>query len=143
MISTYTTADERETKGVAHALADRLPPGTVVGLRGALGAGKTVFAKGLAEALQVGATVTSQSYTLIAEYEGVVPFYHADLYRIGSAGELDNLGLEEYFDRGGVTVIEWYDRAPSALPAGAVVVTIELLSDDRRRITIEEPECAF
>ncbi len=143
MTSTFVTTNHLETEQVAQILARRLRAGSVVGLQGGLGAGKTVFAKGLATALGVAETVTSQSYTLIAEYSGTIPFFHADLYRIRGAHELDNLGIEEYYDRGGITVIEWCDRAPSALlPPGAVIVTIELRPNGRRRIMIEEPECA-
>jgi len=123
----------------ARTLAGRLKPGTVIGLRGGLGAGKTVFTKGVAEALGVAAMVTSQSYTLIAEYEGRLPFFHADLYRLQQAAEIENVGIEEYFDRGGITVVEWCDRAPAALPPDAVVVTITIEPDGRRRIEIEEP----
>ncbi len=139
MTSTVTSAGPEETIRAAHTLAGRLSPGAVIGLRGGLGAGKTVFAKGLAEALGVAETVTSQSYTLIAEYEGRLPFFHADLYRLQRAAEIDNVGIEEYFDRGGITVVEWCDRAPAVLPPDAVMVTITIEPDDLRRIEIEEP----
>ena len=132
------TLDERETARVATELAERLEPGSVVGLQGGLGLGKTVFAKALAAAFGVEETVTSRSYTLVAEYEGRLPFFHADLYRVRSASEVETLGLEEYFDRGGITVVEWCDRVPEAVPPDAVVVSFELNDDGTRRITIEE-----
>ena len=139
MATTATiTLHERDTTRIAAELAERLEPGTVVGLQGGLGLGKTVFAKALAAALGVEDTVTSQSYTMVAEYEGRLPFFHADLYRVRSAPEVETIGLEEYFDRGGVTVVEWCDRAPEILPPDAVVVSFELTEGGTRRITIEE-----
>jgi tRNA threonylcarbamoyladenosine biosynthesis protein TsaE len=106
-------------------------------LSGDLGAGKTVFAKGLAAGLEIDpAEVTSPSFTLINEYAGRLRLYHIDLYRL-DAGACRELGLEEIFaDDQAVTVIEWAERLGD-LPAGAIRVWIEYLSDTERRIRIE------
>jgi tRNA threonylcarbamoyladenosine biosynthesis protein TsaE len=108
----------------------------VVGLTGDLGAGKTVFAKGVADALGVTEEVTSPTFTIVAEYQGRVPFVHIDLYRISGADEFLDLGVEELVYGTGVTVIEWYERAREELPDTIVEVRIELGEGTSRRITI-------
>ena len=87
-----------------------------MGLVGPLGAGKTCFVQGLARGLGVTGYVRSPTFILIHEYAGPVPLYHVDLYRVDPA-DLDGLGLEEILEGGGVTAIEWADRAAGALPA--------------------------
>jgi len=103
-------------------------------LSGDLGAGKTVFAKGLAAGLEIDpADVTSPSFTLINSYEGRLRLYHIDLYRL-DAGACRELGLEEIFeDESAIVVIEWAERL-SSKPEGATEVMIEYLSDSERRI---------
>jgi tRNA threonylcarbamoyladenosine biosynthesis protein TsaE len=105
-------------------------------LSGDLGAGKTVFAKGLAAGLGIDPEeVTSPSFTLVNEYEGRLRLYHIDLYRLDT-GACRELGLEEIFaDERAVTIIEWAERL-SELPAGAIRVEIEYLSDTERRIRV-------
>ena len=131
------TESEQATADVGARLAGSLEPGTVVLLEGDLGAGKTVFVRGLA--IGLGAPeedVSSPTFTLVQEYRGRMPFLHADLYRITGA-EADELGLEE-LGRDGVVAIEWADRL-ARQPAGAMEVLIEDLGGDRRRITIHRP----
>lgn len=91
-----------------------LTGGEVIGLVGELGSGKTLFVRGLAEGLEVkpGAWIRSPSFTLINEYEGRLPVYHIDLYRLGSAGDLAELDLREYLFSDGVSVIEWFQHLP-------------------------------
>ncbi|AMY10223.1 ADP-binding protein [Luteitalea pratensis] len=132
------TESEAQTRRVAIALADRLTPGTVLLLHGDLGAGKTAFVRGLAEAL--GFTddpVSSPTFTLVHEYKGGrVPLYHADLYRLPDGGaSLDDLGLDEVA-QDGVLAIEWPERLARGVP-GAIDVRIDIVSDTGRRITIE------
>ncbi len=109
-----------ETEAIAAELAAELAPGDVVALVGDLGAGKTVFARGLARALGVQEPVHSPTFTLIHEYQGRWPVFHVDLYRLAGVAEAESLGLEEYFEAPGVTIIEWADRAASLLPARAI-----------------------
>jgi tRNA threonylcarbamoyladenosine biosynthesis protein TsaE len=131
------TASEAETMAVGAALGRALSAGDVVLLSGELGAGKTVFVRGLAEGL--GATtddVSSPTFTLIQEYgTGRLTLYHVDLYRLEPA-EADDLGLEELIEGGGIVAVEWADRWRGR-PADAVIVVIENEGDVSRRIRIE------
>ena len=88
--------------------------GEIAGLTGELGSGKTCFARGIAEGLDVGreAWIRSPTFTLINEYDGRLPMYHIDLYRVANARELEELNLREYFFSGGVSVVEWFEHLP-------------------------------
>lgn len=129
------TSSPDETEALARALATGAAPGTRIHLYGDLGAGKTVFVRGLAEGLGVDADdVSSPTFTLIHEYRGRLTLYHADLYRIAPA-EVPDLGLEAVA-ADGVLAIEWAERLPEPDPA-AIQVRFEDLGDHQRRITIE------
>jgi tRNA threonylcarbamoyladenosine biosynthesis protein TsaE len=134
------TASEEETQAVARELAATLEPGAVLLLSGDLGAGKTTFARGLAEGLGIDPTdVSSPTFTLVHEYRGGrLTLYHADLYRLEKTAT-DDLGLEELGVRDGVLAIEWPDRLTHELP-GAVLVRLEVINGGSRRITIGPPE---
>ena len=135
MIRTVVTHSEQETFALAKELALGLEPGRFVLLHGDLGAGKTVFVRGLAAGLGIDpGIVTSPTFVLIQHYNGPTPLIHADLYRLESVAAIDDLGLEE-IGSAGVVAVEWADRMPRA-PAHSVSVTIEDAGDDRRRITI-------
>ena len=105
-------------------------------MSGALGAGKTAFAKGVAQALGVQEDVTSPTFTIVSEYSGRLDLFHADLYRIGSPEELELLGFEEIIANDGVTIVEWPEKA-TELPDDTVRVTLSICEDDSRKITIE------
>jgi len=115
-----------------------LQPGDVVALTGELGAGKTHFIKGLASGVGVKKSryLSSPSFTLVNEYPGRVCFYHIDLYRLETEKEAADLGLEEYVQGGGITVIEWADRIPSLLPDEILWIKIEYAGENSRRIEI-------
>lgn len=100
-------------------------PGTVIALYGDLGAGKTVFAKGIGKGLEVADMVTSPSFVLMNVYYGRLALYHFDFYRLGEEEELLELGLEEFLYGEGVTLIEWAGKFPSVLPSSRVDVFIE------------------
>ena len=137
---TVVTHSPEETWRLAAALLPRLPPGAVLALHGELGSGKTCFVQGLARALGVRQAVTSPTFTLIHEYPGARPLYHVDLYRLRDAGDARDLGLEEYIQGDGLTVIEWAERAAELLPPDAWHLRFEAGAEpDERRITIEEP----
>ncbi len=122
-------------------MGSRAEPGTVLAFYGDLGAGKTVAAKAVADGLGIAENVTSPTFTLMETYSGGrLPFYHFDLYRIEDESELDNLFFEEYWEGDGVSVIEWAQRAGSRLPAQAVKIYIEYVSETERSITIEYPD---
>lgn len=115
-----------------------MQPGDVVALTGELGAGKTHFIKGLASGVGVKKSryLSSPSFTLVNEYPGRVCFYHIDLYRLETEKEAADLGLEEYVQGGGITVIEWADRIPSLLPDEILWIKIEYAGENSRRIEI-------
>lgn len=126
---------ETQTAEVARRLASTLQPGATVLLIGELGAGKTAFVRGLADGLGLDPDqVSSPTFTLVQEYRGPVTLHHADLYRI-TAEEAEDLGLQELAGPGSVVAIEWADKLARSV-GQAVVVTLEDLGDDTRRITI-------
>jgi tRNA threonylcarbamoyladenosine biosynthesis protein TsaE len=109
----------------------------VVALSGDLGAGKTCFIQGLASGLGIAGPVTSPTFVLIAEYTGRLPLYHVDLYRTESLGEIRALGLEEMLDGGGITAIEWAEKAEPLLPSRTVRVRIRGAGDEPRTVEID------
>jgi tRNA threonylcarbamoyladenosine biosynthesis protein TsaE len=131
------TQSESETAELARSIAQGLQPGSVVLLRGELGAGKTAFVRGLADGLGVSEDqVSSPTFTLVQVYQGRLPLLHADLYRI-TAAEVEDLGLDEAGETG-VLAIEWSEKLARPIP-GAWAILLEDLGDDRRRITIDTP----
>ncbi len=123
------TVSSEETTLLGRKLAKLLSPGDLVCLIGELGAGKTHFAKGIAIGLGIKDIVTSPTFTLIKEYEGRLPFYHMDAYRLDGAEDLEDLGYGEYFYGEGVTLIEWADRIREALPEDRLDIMIETLGE--------------
>lgn len=123
------------TERLGERLAAALRPGDVVALFGELGTGKTVLARGIARGLGVTGPVSSPTFVLANEYEGPVPMYHLDFYRLAPA-ELRSVGWEEYLRLGGVVVIEWPDRAGARLPAERLDVELEHVAESKRRIRL-------
>ena len=123
---------------LGQAVASTLSPGAILALSGDLGAGKTAFVQGLARALGVRdpSVVRSPTFTLIAEYEARIPLIHMDLYRLHSREELDGLGLEDYFDGEGITVVEWADRFPGIMPDRAITIHLEIVDETTRDIVV-------
>ena len=133
----YITYSPEETEKLGAALAQKLNAGTVIAYRGDLGAGKTAFTRGLARGLGYGESVTSPTYTIVNEYlGGRLPLFHFDMYRLGSADDLWDIGWEDYLDRGGVCAVEWSENVQEAME-GAISVSIAKLDENTRRITIE------
>ena len=135
----YVSHSERETEDIGAALARTLQPGDVIALRGGLGMGKTAFVRGLARGLGYPGRVTSPTFALVNEYEGGrLPLFHFDLYRLDGAGELYDLGWDEYQERGGVCAVEWSERADELFPPDTITVTLERVpdSDASRRVII-------
>jgi tRNA threonylcarbamoyladenosine biosynthesis protein TsaE len=132
-----STSPEK-TREVAARFAGALKPGDVVALEGELGSGKTCFVQGLARGLGVSekAFVRSPSFTLLNEYEGKVPLYHFDFYRLFVAEDLGDLGLEEYFDGDGVTVVEWADKFLGSLPDRTIHIRFKIVDENIREIDI-------
>ena len=120
----YTSSSPEATREFARKLASFLIVGDVVLLQGDLGAGKTEFVKGLAEGLKVTERVTSPTFTLMNLYQGTMPVYHFDLYRLDDSEELINIGFEEFIGGDGVAVIEWPDLFPTEMPDEYVKVEL-------------------
>jgi len=136
-ISRVISRSPGETREVAARLAETLAPGDVIALKGELGSGKTCFVQGLARGLGVGMLVNSPSFTIVKEYEGRIPLYHFDVYRLSGSGGLNGIGCEEYFYGGGVTAIEWADKIEEMLPPGTTTVSLTILGEKEREIVIE------
>ena len=136
----FITNSPAETEALGAALAAHLKAGTVLAYRGDLGAGKTAFTRGLARGLGYSEPVTSPTYTIVNEYlGGRLPLFHFDMYRLGSADDLWDIGWEDYLDRGGICAVEWSENVAEAMD-GAITVSIEKLDEQARRITIEGGE---
>lgn len=137
----YQSNSPEETKRFAEAFAKRLSPGSVVTLDGDLGAGKTAFVQGMAKGLGITDYISSPTFTIINCYEGRLPLYHFDVYRICDYDEMYEIGYEEYINSEGVCVIEWSELIREILPPERYAVRI--LKDlekgeDYREIIIEE-----
>lgn len=132
-----TTASPEETKALGERLGQLLQPGDILCLQGDLGAGKTLMAKGIALGLDIAEEeVTSPTFTLINEYQGRLPFYHMDVYRLDDPEAMYDLGLEEYFYDQGVTLVEWADKLGEFIPQEALFIDILVLSGESRKITL-------
>ena len=129
----FLSRSEKDTYAFAKRVADRLKGGEVILLNGDLVAGKTTFTKGLALALGVKETVTSPTFTYVKEYDGRLPLFHFDMYRVADADEVYELGLEEYFYRGGVVVVEWNKFDDVRDP---IVINVRSLGDNLREFEI-------
>jgi len=130
------SAAPAETRAIASRLADVARAGDILSLIGDLGAGKTVFAKGFGAGLGVPGTITSPSFILMAEYEGRLPLFHLDLYRLADAAEAVASGLLDERQAEGVTLIEWADRLGGALLHGRLDLLIDGTGDETRTITL-------
>ena len=133
----FITNSPEETEKVGQALGEVLQPGTVLAYTGDLGAGKTAFTRGLARGLGCSEAVTSPTYTIVNEYlSGRMPLFHFDMYRLGSADDLWDIGWEDYLERNGVCAVEWSENVEEAMD-GAIRVHIRKTGDESRVITIE------
>ena len=124
-----------ETRALGRELSQTFHEGTVVGLSGDLGAGKTEFGKGIAEGVGCSDPVTSPTFTLVHEYRsGRLPLFHMDFYRLETEKELDEIGFDDYLRQPGICAIEWADRFPDRLPRDATQVEIRISAGNERLI---------
>ena len=136
-LRTLTLYGETATEALGRRLAHYLRPGDVLALHGDLGAGKTCLVRGLARGLGLEESqVASPSFSLINEYPGPVPLFHIDCYRLHLEEEIEELGLEEYMDGPGITVIEWAERVRD-LPEDRLEITFQIFGSTERHIRIE------
>lgn len=135
----FISHSEAETEALGEKLARSLPErGAVIAMYGELGAGKTAFVRGLARGLEVDGTVTSPTFTIVNELYGKRDLFHFDMYRLGSADELFDIGWEDYLARGAVCAVEWSENVDDAFFGDEMILTIEKLSDTDRKITVKE-----
>ena len=137
----HYSSSVQETEALGRALAQHLTPGTVVAFTGDLGAGKTAFVRGMAQGLGIAQRVTSPTFTIVNEYEGGrLPLFHYDMYRLGSADDLFDIGWEDFLRRGGVCAVEWSETVQEALDADTIYVDIRRGAEDNQRVlTIRGP----
>ena len=129
-----TTRSEMETIEIAQNFESEKFPNMIICLDGELGSGKTVFTKGIANALGIQESITSPTFTIIKEYEGELPLYHMDVYRLD--GVTDGVGIEEYFNKDGVVIIEWADTIKDILPEERLDIKITVTCENKRNLTI-------
>ncbi len=126
-----TTRDERETIQIAQNIESEKFENMIICLDGDLGSGKTVFTKGFAQALGIDENITSPTFSIIKEYNsGEIPLYHMDVYRLD--GKIDGVGIEDYFNKNGVVIIEWADTIKNYLPAERLDIKIKVIDEDTR-----------
>lgn len=138
MVEEFLSNSESETLDFASKFAKTLVEGDIVLLDGDLGAGKTVFTKGVVSALSNGKSIAvSPTFVIVNVYDTVPVINHFDLYRINDVSELDAIGAEEYFYGDGVSIVEWPERAEGIFPDTAIKVFIEKVDSEKRKIRIE------
>ena len=138
---TFVSKSEKETEALGARLAASLPAGgAVIAMYGELGAGKTAFIRGLGAGLQVKGTVVSPTFTIVNELQGERELFHFDMYRLGSADELFDIGWEDYLNRGGVCAVEWSENVEDAFDGSEIRVSIRKTGEGSREITIEGVE---
>ena len=137
MDKTFTVRTAEDMEALGRSIGEKCTPGTVISLRGSLGAGKTVFAKGVARSLGINEAIVSPTFTLVQEYEGRLPMYHMDLYRITSEDDFQMIGGEDMLYSDGVTLVEWSEIINDTLPVGTLFVQITVNDDQSRTVVIK------
>lgn len=139
----YKSNSPKETENIARSFAKELKGGEVICLNGDLGVGKTAFVQGLVKALGVTEPISSPTFTIVNCYEGDMPIYHFDVYRIEDCDEMYEIGFEEYIYSNGITLIEWSEKIEEILPKNRIEIVISKdydKHDDYRIIRIERNE---
>lgn len=143
-METIETFNPEETYMLGKKIGEAACPNTVYALNGDLGVGKTVFTQGLAAGLGIDEPVTSPTFTILQNYDGGrLPFFHFDVYRIGDIEEMDEIGYDDCFFGGGVSLVEWAEIVEEILPENTVYITIEKDPEkgfDYRKITVQNSE---
>ena len=130
------TKSREETLLLGEKIGKALKNNSIVALIGDLGAGKTTLIQGIAKGLKVDNWVTSPTFTIINEFKGRLDLYHVDLYRIERPEDIEDIALEEYFSKNGVTVIEWADKIKELLPERSIMINMDHISENERKIDI-------
>ena len=129
------TNSEFETIEIAQNIESEKFPNMVICLNGELGSGKTMFVKGIANALGINEVITSPTFNIIKEYEGELPLFHLDVYRLDETS--NDIGIEEYFSKGGIVVIEWAENIKDILPEERLDVKIKVLGENKRSLVFK------
>ncbi len=134
----YLTRQAEETQSLGIRLGQRAGAGDIVACYGTLGAGKTTFVQGFAVGMGVSpeAYVRSPTFALVHTYDGHLPLYHFDFYRLSAASEVQGIGFEDYIEAAGVIIIEWADKFPEFVPQGHLAVRLAILDLDQRTIEV-------
>ncbi len=130
----FISKDELDTIELAQNFESEKFPNMIICLNGELGSGKTVFTKGIANALGITETITSPTFSIIKEYDGELPLYHMDVYRLEDSDA--DIGIEEYFNKGGVVVIEWADMIKDILPEERLDIKFKVIDEDKRALIL-------
>jgi tRNA threonylcarbamoyladenosine biosynthesis protein TsaE len=138
-----TTRSEEETLRLGEIIGGNLKPGDIISLNGDLGAGKTHITKGIAKGLGVEDYITSPTFIIVNEYEGKIPLYHFDVYRINDIHEMFEIGFDEYLYGRGACVVEWGEIVEELLPDKTVNITIKKIDDNTRKVIIDDGNMEF
>jgi len=136
-MSSFISTSAEETAELGVKIGNACKAGTVISLRGSLGAGKTVIAKGIAKSLGIEEAIVSPTFTIIQEYQGRLPLYHMDLYRLSGDDEFEMIGGEEMLYGDGITLIEWSEKIDDMLPENTIFISLEIKEDQSRVIDIK------
>ena len=129
-----TMRSEMDTIEFAQNLESEKFPNMVICLNGELGSGKTLFTKGFANAMGIDETITSPTFNIIKEYDGELPLYHMDVYRLD--GKVDGVGIEEYYHKGGVVIIEWASTIKDILPTNRLDIKFKITGENSRVLVV-------
>lgn len=136
-MNTWISKSPEETERFAQSFAQTLKPGSVIALYGGLGRGKTAFVRGLAKGLRSSDAVSSPTFALVHEYDGDLPIFHFDMYRIQTLDDLYSTGFFDYLEMNGVVIIEWSENISDYLPSDVIEIHIDLTeNENERRLTI-------
>ena len=138
-----TTTSPDETRRIGRVLGEVARPGDVFLLTGELGAGKTCLTQGILRGLGSDETARSPTFVLVSEYSARMTLYHVDLYRLKGGADVLDLGLEEYLEGDGVTVVEWADRVPGLLDEQHMSIELQHVADETRRMKVSADGAAF
>jgi len=136
-VLTFITKTPDETIDLGRKIGRLLKKGDILAMQGTLAAGKTTITKGIAESLGVTDTITSPTFCLISEYEGKMPLYHMDVYRLEGTDDFENLGTDDMLYGEGISIIEWSEKIMDALPKKTIILKLEPQDDGSRIITIQ------
>lgn len=131
------THSAQETIDFAKTIGEKLRGGDIIAYQGGLGAGKTTFTRGLAIGMGLPDDVTSPTFALVNEYRGKTNLYHFDMYRIMSSESLETTGFYDYMNDDNVLAVEWSENIEDALPDNTIIITLERIDDETRKITVD------